>query len=611
MGQYDRGGIGKTGHLEDFPRVDKRCVQSAHRHSVDADDLVLGVQEEHHEVLPVHISEVLVEHLRRSGGSVDLLPLGTLAAVADEPDLVDGDAVHACLLRMKGQSRIVPASSLRWIIVGAGVFACVAESASLPSYRKYAETNMPVAEFGSGYIWDPLLWTPVSISPSTKHLLWVKAAGRCAFPDCRASLIAESTDRDPSVPVGEMAHIVAQSEERGPRHEFEVPGGDRDGYKNLVLLCPVCHTKIDRQSKTYTVERLLQIKADHEAWVLERLNPEEARLRASSVRPHIPEQVHGTILWVEQMPRYIYTATCEMPEADSRRHIRAARPEDLLPYIVREKKLITFAPLDERQNPFSSVIDDAWVPERHLSSDWWQDADLSNWYVTLLNRLMNKVTGRKGLNFDKEHRRYYFEPLPADDEGGDPQPRDVSYRPLNKVISSKQVAWRPRRKKTGEAKNYWEHMAVGLRFTRISQDQWALSIRPERRFTRDGYVTLTPKGTGSRSTNRKSRMFNYDLLAELQFWRDYLTDGGQRIIVPLGGPSLIIDGTLLSTTVHWPGVPGDKKSFANAQVEDDLFTSAAYLAALDGDESAELDDWEAELEEELTEEQEFGEEDSE
>jgi 5-methylcytosine-specific restriction endonuclease McrA len=442
----------------------------------------------------------------------------------------------------------------------------------------------------------------MSISPSTKHLLWVKAAGRCAFPDCRANLIAEATKQDPAVPLGEMAHIVPQSEERGPRHKFEVPGGDRDGYENLILLCPACHTRIDRQPQTYTVERLLQLKADHETWVLERLNPEEARIRASATRSSVPEQVHSTMLWVEQMPRYIYTAPCTLTETDVRPHIRAARPEDLLPFIVREKKLITFAPLDERPNPFSKVIQDLGAAERHESADWWKDPNLSSWYVTLLNRLLNKITGRRGLNLDRQHKRYYFEPVPAEAEEGEPQPREVKYRPLNKVVSSKQVAWRPRSKKTGELKKYWEHLAVGLRFHRISLDQWVLSIRPERRFTRDGYTVLTPKGTGRRSTSKKSRMYNYDLLGEVQFWRDYLTDGGQRLIVPLGGPSLILDGTLLSATVYWPGVPGDKRPFLNAVLQDDLFSSAEYHAALESDGEAELDEWEVDLEEELEEE---------
>jgi hypothetical protein len=85
-------------------------------------------------------------------------------------------------------------------------------------------------------------------------------------------------------------------------------------------------------------------------------------------------------------------------------------------------------------------------------------------------------------------------------------------------------------RRTGERKKYWEHLAVGLRFHQVTSQSWVLSIRPERRFTRDGFQPLTPKGTGRRATSRKARMYNEGVLREVNFWRDYLSCGRPRIV---------------------------------------------------------------------------------
>ena len=52
-------------------------------------------------------------------------------------------------------------------------------------------------------------------------LLWGRAAGRCARPDCRMQLTAEATDYDPVVVIGDMAH-VAGARDTGPRAEPEL-----------------------------------------------------------------------------------------------------------------------------------------------------------------------------------------------------------------------------------------------------------------------------------------------------------------------------------------------------------------------------------------------------
>lgn len=423
------------------------------------------------------------------------------------------------------------------------------------------------------------------------RLVWVKSGGLCAFPDCRRPLVERGTGQELDAAIGEVAHIVGHAEDGAPRCEQSVPGGDRDGEPNLLLLCPTHHTMVDKQPQTYTVERLLGIKEAHERWVRERLAPEQA---GDDPGPLQTETVHSTLLRVECLPMTVYTAPSAVLEPDVKPLIRApAEPSIALPYIVRAGQLITFTPLSRSEHPFTDALSPGEV-ERHDATEWWHDPDRSSWYVSLLNRTLNKLTGRRGLHLDKEHHRYYFEP--DRDEAGKAQPREVLYRPLNKPLTPRGVVWQPIRKKTGQARNHWIHLAVGLRFHRLTSTGWVLSVRPERRFTIDGFTPLVPKGIGRRSTRLKSHMYNYNLLGELQFWKEYLSNGEPRIILDFGGQTLIVNAELLRGEAEWPGIPGDVRPFENLRREDDLFTSAAYARALESGESldAELERWELE-----------------
>jgi hypothetical protein len=111
----------------------------------------------------------------------------------------------------------------------------------------------------------------------TLKLLWGRAAGRCAMPECRVELFAEATDYDPIVVIGEIAHVAAAADD-GPRSAPELDAAQRNDYGNLMLLCQNCHARIDGQTGFYTVARLQDIKQSHETWVRAAL-PERGRSR--------------------------------------------------------------------------------------------------------------------------------------------------------------------------------------------------------------------------------------------------------------------------------------------------------------------------------------------
>jgi hypothetical protein len=119
-----------------------------------------------------------------------------------------------------------------------------------------------------------------SYTDRTLKILWGRAAGRCAVPECRRELLGDATDYDPIVVIGDIAHIVAASAE-GPRGDPDVSKKERDDYENLVLLCKNCHARLDGQKNSNTQERIKQLKGDHETWV----------------RKSLPERGVGTVGW--------------------------------------------------------------------------------------------------------------------------------------------------------------------------------------------------------------------------------------------------------------------------------------------------------------------------
>jgi hypothetical protein len=105
------------------------------------------------------------------------------------------------------------------------------------------------------------------IPPKEAVILWGKSAARCAI--CKCDLIQNPNDGRP-FHVGEMAHIEGENE-GSARFNSQLIVPDRANYDNLILLCPLDHTLIDKDPVTYTVEKLRVIKNDHEIFVTDSL----------------------------------------------------------------------------------------------------------------------------------------------------------------------------------------------------------------------------------------------------------------------------------------------------------------------------------------------------
>lgn len=101
-------------------------------------------------------------------------------------------------------------------------------------------------------------------------MLYGLAAGRCAIPNCRKEVVLDSDPADVRKQIGKIAHIVGHSIS-GPRGDASYSQDKLDTYDNWVLLCPTCHDTVDALIRTYTVQGLRDLKANHEQWVSEKL----------------------------------------------------------------------------------------------------------------------------------------------------------------------------------------------------------------------------------------------------------------------------------------------------------------------------------------------------
>lgn len=99
-----------------------------------------------------------------------------------------------------------------------------------------------------------------------QRLLCLRSGNRCALSDCRKLLVVAASSHDREVIIGEMAHIKGEKP-GAARYDANMTDKERNAYANRILVCRDHHKVIDDQRSTYTVDKLLSIKTEHEEWV--------------------------------------------------------------------------------------------------------------------------------------------------------------------------------------------------------------------------------------------------------------------------------------------------------------------------------------------------------
>ena len=140
----------------------------------------------------------------------------------------------------------------------------------------------------------------MSVSYPTKLRLAYRSGDRCALPGCGQQLSPTGEGGIPSN-VGEYAHIAGEHSgrvrgHRSARYDPNMTEEERNGYHNLIYLCANCHRRIDaipQGEPDYPVERLQEIKAEHELRVSEAM----AEAFADVGFPELEEAT----LWIMQL----------------------------------------------------------------------------------------------------------------------------------------------------------------------------------------------------------------------------------------------------------------------------------------------------------------------
>lgn len=100
-----------------------------------------------------------------------------------------------------------------------------------------------------------------AISAATRLRLFAAASGHCQRPECLDALFPAELGGDKHI--AEMAHVIPHGD-AGPRYEDRPADNfDADSFENLLLLCPTCHTKVDKDPEAYPRHLLLDWKQNH------------------------------------------------------------------------------------------------------------------------------------------------------------------------------------------------------------------------------------------------------------------------------------------------------------------------------------------------------------
>jgi len=110
----------------------------------------------------------------------------------------------------------------------------------------------------------------MSVTYKIKLLLAFRSGDHCAFPGCDRSLTVDGNSGNPVI-TGEAAHIEGEKSDAA-RYNPAMTDDQRNHYNNLIYMCGVHHTQIDKQEKDFPVDKLLNLKLAHEQKVREAMN---------------------------------------------------------------------------------------------------------------------------------------------------------------------------------------------------------------------------------------------------------------------------------------------------------------------------------------------------
>jgi hypothetical protein len=138
------------------------------------------------------------------------------------------------------------------------------------------------------------------IPAETRLRLFAESAGHCQSPDCLRPLFPIEMGGDRHI--AEMAHVIPCGD-AGPRqHERPEGSFDTNAFENLILLCPSCHTIIDKDPGGYNRNTLLGWKTNHLAALANKQGIRAYELRSQVRGAIVAAMTENKAVWSEVAP---------------------------------------------------------------------------------------------------------------------------------------------------------------------------------------------------------------------------------------------------------------------------------------------------------------------
>jgi len=251
----------------------------------------------------------------------------------------------------------------------------------------------------------------------------------------------------------------------------------------------------------------------------------------------VQEKLVSNLFPVKEYPSLIYSCPTSFRRESEVLDILGRKVANY-PFILKRKRLYTFANLKNSENPFLSIIQGEVEEESIL--EWVQSKEKRYEVIRLLNLALRiYCLSRLNLNYDKKHRRFF---CPLKDG------KDNVFR------------WRAEEKFVDRtvAKIFYSekgkpllcrHYSAELRFMFIN-DELFLKIEPTIVFTRDGYRPFHSEKMAYFMSRWLSRQYNDQYLKLVRFWAKYLSKLDVVITIPVGEQKIIIDTIPAMTRIN-------------------------------------------------------------
>ena len=120
-------------------------------------------------------------------------------------------------------------------------------------------------EYNGGLLGEENIMNRKTIKEITIKRLYALSQNKCAFPNCEQQIFNEEGDN-----ISNICHIEG-AKEGSQRYNPNSNDEYRRTFENLILLCPNHHKETDNIN-IYTVDKLKEIKKNHESKMLSTMN---------------------------------------------------------------------------------------------------------------------------------------------------------------------------------------------------------------------------------------------------------------------------------------------------------------------------------------------------